>query len=181
MILRVSFNPQTQLWKIRPQSGGDCVLASRLILDAPAKSNGGFLEVRDCELKVEGYTEVGSTVTTFARIIRHKALPGTPPKHDPQLEWCVLHDPNTRKWYAYRQDDQKVVVSTMNLEMDCHAITSKGVWHCHAEQLVNGATNKDKAVIDAQRVKLRTLKVYDQTIVVDPISMRPMAKSLRTG
>ncbi len=171
MEIQVSFNRDAQLWKVGPQVG-DRVMAKRVVLDAPAKSNGGILVVRDCTLEAEGVTRVGNrTAVDVCRITRKDALPGTPPKHDPQLEWCVLYDPNTRKWYSYREDKQKVVVSTTNLEMDCHAITSNGVWHCHAEQIVNGRTNIDKAVHEAIWVKLRTLLVYDQKIEVEIIGI----------
>ena len=106
MLFRVSFNPDILLWKIQPQQGGDRVLASRIILDAPAKTNGAFLEVDNCVLTAEGVEQVGQrTVVKLCRIMRNDKLPGVPPVHDPQLEWCALYHNDSRRWYIYRQDD----------------------------------------------------------------------------
>lgn len=175
---RISFNPQLQRWKISPSQGGDRVLAARVVLDAPAKTDGAFLVARDCVLSTDGIENLdGQTLIKTAYLRRVNALPGVPPLHDPQLEWCALFHQASDKWYIYRQDNEKIVVGTKNLEMDCHAITVKGVWHCHAEQLLNGQTNKDKVMMNAKWIKLRTLKVYDQIIQVQGISMSPKARA----
>ena len=172
-MIRVSYNPDTQLWKIQPQLGGDRVLAERVILDVSAKCSGAFLEIEDCVLDVKDLFEVDSrTVAKEVTLRRLGDLPGAVPKHDLSLEWCVMFDRVTDLWYLFRQNNQKVVVSTKNLQLDCHAISSKGLLHCHAEQLVDGSTNRDESLFEARSVLLRTSRVFDQAVKVPTIRVK---------
>lgn len=163
---RISFDRTARLWAVRSSSHLRPHLAQRLVLDAKAKSEWGELIVL-ADVRPEGEATI---------IDDHVALPGEP-KPKEMREWCVVYDEGTGKWVIYRQDDESIVVTTTILELDCHGITSDGVLHCLAEMIVYGRTNRRESIEDAPSVLLRTLCVYDQTVLVKPIAIRSRAKS----
>ena len=151
---RIHFDRGSRLWTLR--CDGVVVETPRLILDAPALTDGQHLVATG---HISGNAEETHLYDNAPLLGRRK--------DDDMREWCVGFDEGTARWVIYRQDVYDVLVTTTNLELDCHAITtSDGVIHCLAEMLLDGTTNRRSSVNDAAKVKLRTLCIYDQVVEV---------------
>lgn len=164
--LSVQYDREACLWDVLVADTRRLLQTKRIILEVPARSKGGCLVV-DTD-HVQGDTEEVR--------IGHPPPPRGELKPREMREWVALFDPNTQLWVTYRRDHDDVVVTTQDLEIDCHAITSEGRWHCLSEQLVVGRTNRLDKIQRARKVRLRRLEVYDQTVEVPVMSMRSAAQ-----
>ena len=175
---RVSYDRNIRQWVLVDMDSGGTVVADRMILDAPAKFRGngfvckGILKADE----VSSLADFHATVRT-ATLERAEPLPGRV-NDASMLEWCVVFDEPSGKWVTYRQDMPAVRVTSDEIELDCHAISSEGVLHCRAEMLLNGRTNKVDSHFNAKSVRLRTLTVHDQRVVVQKITMVGSSRNL---
>ena len=155
---RVSYDKANSLWRVR--SAGQQFHARRLILDAKAKA-----APEPGHLLVTAQRAVGNAEEL--RIEHDEVL--LPEKqgrvnHGCMLEWCVAFDGGSGRWATWRQTDDRILVMTEALSLECHAVAMNGTFFCEAEMLMDGRTNKTEAVSRARSVTLRTLVVFDQVV-----------------
>ncbi len=168
--LRVHYNRATKLWEVRLEDR--LLQTERVILDSPARIEGNVLEVT----VRPGQEQTITGDTKELHIGRPPEYPGKV-KDEEMRHWCAVFDENNASWALWRDDAPEVLVTTKNLELDCHMITSEGVLHCKAQMLLNGRANRRQAVSNAKQVKLRTLVKFDQVIHIPTIKLRSRAIS----
>jgi hypothetical protein len=152
------------LWSVVDARNGSRAVVPRVIIDAPARTQNSYI-------RVKGHVVPAGDAL---RILRYEKPPGKV-NEGPMLEWCLAWNEGSERWVAYRQDMPSVMVTAKEVTLDCHGITSEGALHCHAEMLLNGATNKVGSSNDPKTVHLRTLRVFDQSLNVKPIKMKSKA------
>ena len=152
---RLRYDRAAQLWSVENVEMGKRALTARIKLDADGHSEGAALSCTGA-LSIDG---------DGVRLVDTRKPRGTP-KPKEMREWCVMFDEGTARWVIFRHDKPEIVVSTENLDVECHGITAGDKLHCLAEMLLNGRTNRDLSAIDATHVRLRTLEVFDQAVDV---------------
>lgn len=161
------YHSASRSWSLLQERDSVDNLFGRITLDAPAvaRKDGLFELTEDVDIIRDGY---------HVSISRKTPVPGVV-KHEEMREWCVALTDHGERWLVFRQDTQGVVVTTDNLVLDCHAITTAdGTLHCNAEMLATGTTNRLNSIKAAKRVRLRTLSLYDQIVNI------PVAGTTRT-
>lgn len=153
---RIRYDRTAQKWSVENVEMGKRALVARIKLDADAHAEVGGVLACTGELVIDG---------DGVRLADTRKPRGTP-KPKEMREWCVMFDEGTARWVVFREDKPEIVVTTENLDVECHGITAGDKLHCLAEMLLNGRTNRDLSVIDAVHVRLRTLEVFDQVVQV---------------
>ena len=171
--IRFRYDAAPRLWVVEPveSSGGHQVLAKRIVLDAPAKPGAEGWIHTSATMKADEVAALPAhgAVVEKLRLVRGAALPGVADQSvQGMLEWVVAWVEGSG-WVCYRHEREDVLVTAAQLELDCHGITSEGRLHCRAEMLLEGSTNRQRSVMGARHVKLRTLTRYNQRILVPTI------------
>lgn len=170
MIIR--YDHTAARWVVSPAASTD-IHAERLVLDVKVKGRLGFLELEEKDLTLElmGVRNGGAWADTV-KVTNRAPRPGW--INDPNMrDWVLVHAEMSPHWHAFRAGHLDVTVTTDNLDMDCMAVSSGSALNCRADMIMNGRTNRDNAHAGADRVLLRTLSVFNQTIEVTPIISRP--------
>ena len=167
--VRLRFDEGTHLWEVRR---GDIGLTTeRVVLDSPLKTTAhlgvlaGPLAPMDGDVKA---IQVGRRRPPDEGIYKRQWM----------QEWVCVFNAEAATWAIWRQEAPGIVVTTANLELECHAITSGAELHCLAQMLVNGKSNRDKSFLDAKNVRLRTLIQLDQVVDVKAITVRSIARPI---
>jgi len=183
------YSRSSGFWSIRHVLSGRSVLAKRVRIDAPCRtwrvppgeeSLAGELLVVGALNASEILSLSGNgAVAGDLRILPDGPAPPGKVNPDPMLEWVALYDEGSRRWVVYRHGVEGVTVTTEDLSIECHAISSGGALHCFCEMLARGATNKTDKLVDCDSVRLRTLRVHNQEVAV-PImgEAKPLSRSL---